>query len=103
MDVLSELEAEFRKGGITLGHLVAEGEHLDGICEGKRVVVDPAPATVDTLIHEVLHRRFPRWGERRVSKTAERIVRQMDHATVRKWYRRLMKTAKKAKRPIHAD
>jgi hypothetical protein len=100
--LLAELERELKRGHIIEAHLVAEGEHVEGVHQISTgmIVVDPAPSVVDTLLHELLHRRYPRWGERRVSQTANRLVRQMDHATVRKWYRRYLRAAKKASRPI---
>jgi hypothetical protein len=102
-DLLEALDRELKRGCIIEGHMISDGEHVEGLCEGKRIVVDPAPAVVDTLLHELLHRRFPRWGEKRVSKTAERLVKQMDSATVRKWYRKYQRAATKAKRPISLE
>ncbi len=52
------------------------------------------PAILETLLHELLHRRHPRWGERRVAKTARLLVGHMDEALKRKWwlaYRRVKK------------
>lgn len=105
MNLLDELERELKRGHIIEAHLVSEGEHVEGVCQGSTgmIVVDPAPSVVDTLLHELLHRRFPRWGERRVSQTANRLVKQMDHATVRKWYRKYRRAAKKASRPISLE
>jgi hypothetical protein len=90
-ELLNELERE--------AHILSGGEHVEGICyyPTGMIVVDPAPNVVDTLLHELLHRRYPRWGEKRVRQTANRLVRQMDPATVRRWYRRYQKAARKAK------
>lgn len=100
LDILAE---EFKRGGITEAHIVANGAHVHGLCEGQQIVVNPAPAIVDTLLHELLHRRFPRWGEKRVARTAERLVYYMDSADVRKWHRKYKRAARKASRPIEAD
>lgn len=102
-DLLDAIAAELKRGGITEAHIIAVGEHVDGLCEQDRIVINPAPSVVDTLIHELLHRRYPRWGEKRVSQTANRLVRQMDAATVRKWYARYQRAARKVRRPIQAD
>jgi len=66
---------EMKKGRITEMHLEGDSGVFDGVCENDgRIFVDPVPGTVDTAIHEVLHRRFPKWGERRVSDTASNLV-----------------------------
>jgi hypothetical protein len=98
-ELLNELEREFKRGFIVEAHILSWGEHVEGICyyPTGMIVVDPAPNVVDTLLHELLHRRYPRWGEKRVRQTANRLVRQMDPATVRRWYRRYQKAARKAK------
>ena len=100
LDLLAE---EFKRGGITEAHIIAEGAHVHGLCEGEKIVVNPAPAIVDTLLHELLHRRFPKWGEKRVERTATRLVYYMDSKTVRHWHRKYQRAAKKAKRPVQAD
>lgn len=101
-DLLAELDQEFKRGFIVEAHVLSNGEHVAGLCHHPTgmIVVDPAPDVIDTLLHELLHRRYPRWGEKRVAKTAERLVREMDPATVRRWYRRYKKVAHKVKRPI---
>ena len=102
-ELLVHVEDEFRRGRIHERHLVADGWHLDGLQEGADVFVDPAPNVVESLIHEILHRRFPRWGEKRVSNTAHRLLKNMDSRTVRSWYRRYQRVAKKCKRPYVVD
>lgn len=103
-DLLRELERELKRGGIFDARLVAEGEHVDGVCQPRgQIIVDPAPSVVDTLLHELLHRRYPKWGEKRVSLTANRLVAQMDHATVRRWYRKYQKAARKRSRPVELE
>ena len=102
-DLIAQVEAEFKRGGIREQHLVADGWHLDGLCEGDAVYVDPAPNVVDTLLHELIHRRYPHWTEANVSRTASRLVGKMSHAEVRRWYRRYQRAAQKVRRPKEAD
>jgi hypothetical protein len=87
-DLERELAAELKRGGIVEAPLAQNGAHVHGICEGQEIVINPAPGVVDTLLHELLHRRYPRWSEQRVTKTAERMVFYMDAKEVRTWYRR---------------
>ena len=87
-DLEAELSREFTRGGISEATIAANGEHVHGLCEGQSIVINPAPAVVDTLVHELLHRRYPRWGEKRVWKTAERLVYYMDAKDIRRWFRR---------------
>ena len=84
----AELTDEFKRGRITEAPIVSEGSHVSGICEGQRIVINPAPEVVDTLLHELLHRRYPAWSEARVRKTTARMLFYMDTRTVRTWYRR---------------
>jgi hypothetical protein len=103
--LLRELRKEFRKGGIHEASLRAKGWHLDGLCnhENGAVYVDPAPHVTETLLHEVLHRRFPRWGERRVEATANRLLRSMNSRQVRWWYRAFQKSKTTLTTPVSAD
>jgi hypothetical protein len=102
-DLIAQVEAEFKRGGIREQHLVADGWHLDGLCDGQNIYVDPAPAIVESLLHEVLHRRFPTWSESHVTRTAFRLLQKMDGPTVRRWYRRYQRMAIKGKRPHKVD
>lgn len=104
-DVLVALRQEFRRGRIHEAHLTPQdGEVLDGLCDHANgaVYVDPAPAVVSTLIHELIHRRFPRWGERRVLAMERRIQASMTPADVRRWYRRYQVARRKLKAPVRS-
>lgn len=95
--LLVELRREFKRGAIVEANLKSEkpGEVVHGVHMGQIVVVDPVPHVVEVLMHELLHRRYPRWGERRVEKTANRMMLAMAPATRRAWYRRYRKAATK--------
>lgn len=75
---------------------------FDGLQEGENIYIDPRPAILETLIHELLHRRYPRLGERSVTRIAQKLTLGMDEATKRRWwaaYRRVRRIG----RPINAE
>ena len=97
--LVAELRHEFDRGAIVEANLrsAKPGEVLHGVHIKEVVVVDPVPHVVETLLHELLHRRFPKWGEKRVEKTANHLMLAMPPATRRAWYRRYRKAAIKYK------
>lgn len=71
-------------------------ERIYGLTESDRkVYVNTAPHVLDTVIHELLHRLRPKWGEKRIIVAAARIVASMDDAQVKQWHRRYQKVAKR--------
>lgn len=103
--LLRELRAELKKGGIVQAPLRANGWHIDGLCDHEegRVYVDPAPAITETLLHELLHRRYPRWGEKRVDKTARQLLRCLSPRQVQWWARQFQQTKTTLSTPVSAD
>lgn len=100
--MMVELRAEFANGKVFQAEIQSDGELVEGLYEPSSgaVYIDPVPNVVDTLIHELLHRRYPRWGERRVSVTAHQLVSAMSDEERRLWYRAYQRIAKKVKRPV---
>lgn len=98
--LLAALKAELRKGQIYEAPLSSAYEHVDGMYDDAtgRVYVNPAPQVAETLLHEVLHRRYPRWGEKRVTKTAKQLMHHMTARQAQWWYQQF----KQIKRTIHA-
>ena len=98
---LEEVWAELQKGAITEAALHDPLMHVDGLCDygSQRVYVNPKPSLVETLLHELIHRRWPRWGEKRVDTEAKRLLCEMSNAEVAKWYRAFQRTARKRKSP----
>lgn len=98
-DRLEELEEEIAKGRLVEARLRDPNFHLDGLCDhGSQIIyIDPRPAIVLTLLHELCHRRWPSWSERRVERESSRLVAGMDHAEICKWFR-LYQRAKRARR-----
>lgn len=98
---LEEVWEELQKGSITEADLRDPTCHLDGLCDynTQRVYVNPQPSVVETLLHELIHRRHRRWSERRVDFEAKRLLSMMTHAEVAKWYRKYQAVARKRKSP----
>jgi hypothetical protein len=102
--LMAELRVEFANGKVYQAEIHSDGELVEGLYEPSSgsVYVDPAPNVVDTLLHELLHRRYPRWGERRVSDTARRLVTAMSDEERRWWYRAYRRVAKR-RRPVKVE
>ena len=103
--LLRTLRAELKKGGIHEAPLRAKGWHVDGLCDHDKgaVYIDPAPQVTETILHEVLHRRFPRWGEKRVDRTAKRLLRSMTSRQARWWYRQFQQLKTTLAKSVSAD
>lgn len=99
---LDDVWDELLRGRVYECSLRSSEFQMDGLQSGESVYIDPRPAILETLIHELLHRRFPRWGERKVEREARWLVVQMDEATKRRWWRAYQKTKQKA-RPVDVD
>lgn len=67
------------------------------------IVIDPTQWFTETLIHELLHRRYPRWSEKRVSVTASRVMHGMSREERRSWYRAYQRTVKRSPKPVEDD
>ena len=97
---IDEIRDEFAKGAITEADLRERGWHLDGFYNGSgHVFVNPRPSIVETLLHELIHRRWPSWREKRVDSEAKRLLSEMNHAEVAQWYQAYQKAARKRKTP----
>jgi hypothetical protein len=55
------------------------GERLHCACDhkSKHIAINPVWSTVDTLIHELLHRLYPQWSENYVRRTTTYLLRRM--------------------------
>jgi hypothetical protein len=96
---LEDLWDEMQRGRIWECSLRDPKFHLDGLQDGENVYIDPRPAILETLVHELLHRRKPRLGEMTVLRLAHRLVMEMDEATKAKWWR-AYKRIRKVGRPV---
>lgn len=97
-----DLFEEIQRGRIYECSLRSERFVVDGLQSGENIYIDPRPAILETLCHELLHRKHPRWGERRVTREARRLVAVMDERTKQTWwlaYRRIVKRG----RPVEVE
>jgi hypothetical protein len=74
-DVLAELAEELSRGKVYEGALLSKGQITYGMCDYNTgaVHVDPVPYVVETLCHELLHRRYPSWSECRPGSVPARV------------------------------
>jgi hypothetical protein len=100
--LVEELYAELERGRIYEATLRDPQFHLDGLSDGENIYIDPRPAILETLVHELLHRRYRRWGERRVTVEARRVIGKMDEQTMRRWWASYRRLAKKG-RPVDVE
>ena len=92
---LDDLWDELNRGRIVECSLRDPKFHLDGLQSGEYVYIDPRSSILETLIHELTHRRHPRMGERTVAREARRLLATMDDATKARWWRQYRKLVKK--------
>ena len=102
MKVLEELWNELHKGKVVECSLRDSAALYYGMVQDGTVYVDPRPAILDTVVHELLHRRYPTMSEREVRSKTARLVFRMDEATKRKWWRAYSRVKRKG-RPVDMD
>jgi hypothetical protein len=76
--------------------------HLDGMQCGEDIYIDPRPAVLESVLHEMLHRRHRRWGELAVTRASRRLVASMDEAAMAKWWRAYQRR-KRQVRPVEVE
>lgn len=76
---------ELGRGHITEARIVDKNYvQCDGFTGGgagtRHITINPIHETVDTLIHELLHRLYPQWSERYVRTRTGRLMRNLSDA-----------------------
>lgn len=99
---LDDLLDELTRGKVYECTLRDPAWRLDGLQHGEAIYIDPRPAILETLIHELLHRRKPRWSERRVSREARLILSKMSEEEIAAWWKRYNQVKRKG-RPIDVE
>lgn len=99
---LLDLWDELNRGRVYECSLRDPRWHLDGYKEGECIYIDPRPAILETLLHELLHRRHPRWGERTVTTAARRLVGRMTEQEKNTWFTAYQRIKRKA-RPLDVE
>ncbi len=100
--LLADITEEFKKGRISEAQIVGSKYHVEGLCNfvSQEITVNPSASVVDTLVHELLHRRFPSWTEERVRIETGRVLYSMSHADVLAWYQKYKRLAKRKTKPV---
>jgi len=99
MALLDELADELAKGRIYEAALIDPTHHLEGLCDNGAITVDPQVSIVSTLLHELIHRRYPLWSEAKVRREEKRALGHLSQHDLRVWYRRYRRAVKK-RRPV---
>lgn len=85
--LLLELVAAIGAGNIEIGPLHDDAEFTHGIARGDGSIrIFEGLNTVETAIHECVHRVRPEWSERAVRAKTTRIMRQLSHREIDKIY-----------------
>jgi len=102
--LISELTHELDRGFIYEATLVTDdGCHLEGMCNhgNQHITINPKVSIVSTLLHELIHRRYPTWSERRVRREEKRALQQLSQQDVLTWHGRYRRAVRK-RRPVDA-
>jgi len=99
---LDDLWNELHKGKVYEVSLRADKEQVYGLQEGDSIYIDPRPAVLEYVVHELLHRRFPTYSERTVTRRARALVVKMDEPTKARWWKAYQRIKRKG-RPVEAD
>ena len=84
---LDDLMNEMDRGKVYECSLRDPQWHLDGLWQGDCVFIDPRPSIILALLHELIHRRFPRLGERSVDRASRKLVSSMSDAELLRWWK----------------
>ena len=107
VDLWAEVRAAFRKTPIIEAHIHADDAHIDGCTDGKTVTINPAPSTVETILHEFVHITHPTWCESYVTRRSRATLARLSDEEVQLFYweyrhrrRRQRETVEIIERPV---
>lgn len=72
--------AELGAGRIDEGFIAAKHHIVHGLCESGQITVNPVHFTLDTVVHECLHRLHPEWSENYVRNRTSFVTNQLSDA-----------------------
>ena len=98
-----QVVAELGQGNITEQYIKQDGFHVDGLCEGDAITINPSHQTVDTVIHEILHRVYPTRTERSIRRTTTILRKTLTDDEVQWIYAEYQKRKRTVQRPRRAD
>lgn len=96
--LLLEVVANIGRGRITLGAIHHPSLHVHGYMEAGYIRINDRISTVDTLLHEVLHRIRPKWSEQTIRSRTAKMMRQLTMAEIDKLYEMVTTSAYRARR-----
>ena len=97
------LRSELDTAKITEAYVSSEDVYVDGLCHADgSVVINPQHQTVDTVIHELLHRIYPERSERSIRRTTTILRKTLTDKEVQQFYEKYKRRRKKGK-PRSAD
>ena len=101
--LLGRVWAELGAGHITEAFIADKREFVDGMHSNGHITVNPVHPTVDTAIHEILHRLHPAWSENYVRRTTTYLRKRMSDEETQAFYAEFQKRARKRKRPARVE
>lgn len=103
-DLFHAFRAELRAGRvIEAPALFSRTQHMAGACGDEHIYVKPSTAVVWILVHEMIHRRHPRWGEKRVRLETDRALKHMHTSDARRWYRAYQRSKRVHAPPVEIE
>jgi hypothetical protein len=92
--------AELGAGRISEGFITDPGFQTDGLTDdaSHRITINPAWQTVDTVLHECLHRLYPQWSETYVRNRTAYLRNRLSDAQAQALYAEYQKRVKRLKR-----
>lgn len=100
--LLIEVIAAIGAGNIELGPIHDDQFYIHGYCDDaqkNRIRVNPSIDTVDTIVHEAIHRMRPTWNEARVRRKTAELFAQLSDAEVDKIYEIVLTVAEVKRKP----
>lgn len=94
--------AELGAGNITEAFIRDKGCMTDGLTIGKQITINPQHQTVDTLLHECLHRLHPQWSENYVRNRTSWLRHRMTDDEVQAVYDEYQRRKKSRRTAVQA-
>lgn len=103
--LMVQVWAELGAGKITEAYIRDGHFFTDGFTDdaSKHITINPVHQTVDTVVHEILHRLHPEWSENYVRRTTTWIRRRMTDDETRAFYLEYERRKRKRKRPLEVE
>jgi hypothetical protein len=99
---LSELEDELARGKVYEASLRSTKWVMHGLQQGEDVFVDVRSLILETLWHELIHRRKPQLSERTVDQAAKQLIAHVNESEKQRWWKSYRRNVKKS-RPVDVD